>query len=318
MNATDISKELYKVIQDKEVRGQIHSVFDNSFNVLDENSKLISFLGPNKPMAPYSIRIKEKISFLDLGLEKGQQLTFFKDFVSIGSTDIVIHYNKALLWDSSPILFQDKRLARDSIENVFTKLSLMAEFILNEGKKEGIFPLLKTLKDKIKYIDKLFDDTITLSKKEDFIKDRFLSFMDSYISEDVEKLPQSASKVVGYGIGLTPSMDDFLSGIMASRIYLSSYLNLDLKKAYEINEAIIKNINNKTTLVSQEMMKCSSRGEVNEDFRSLIISLLANRGIDDFYKYLEKVSDFGETSGTDIICGVYIGSLIMLNEYLGG
>lgn len=318
MNATVISKELYEAVQKNELKGHIHSVFDNSFNVLDENLQIISFLSPNKPMSPNSIKIKEMISFLYLGLEQGQTLTFFKDFVSIEDTDIVIHYNKALLWDKNPILFQYNSIVRDSIENVFAKLKLMAKFILNKGKREGIVPLLKTLEGKIKYADKIFDDTIILSEKEKFIKDRFLFFIDSYIREDVDELSQNASRVVGYGVGLTPSMDDFLSGIMASRIYLSSYLNLDLNKAYEINEAIIKNIDDKTTLISQEMMKYSSRGEVNEDFRNLMISLLTNRSIEDFQKYLEKVSDFGETSGTDMICGVYIGSLIMLNEYLGG
>lgn len=313
MNATTICNELYKIIQKNQLKGQVHSVFDNSFNVLDENAQLITFLGPNKPMSPNSIKIEEKISFLDLSIKQGQKLTFFKDFVLNEDSKIIIYYDKASLWDKSPILFTDTDLSRESMENVFRKLNSMGTFILREGKKHGIVPLLKTLEGRIKGVELLIDDNIVLSKKEEFIQDRFLSFIDSYSNEDIDEIALRASKIVGYGIGLTPSMDDFLSGIMVSRIYLSSYLNHDIKKAYEINKAIIKHIINKTTLVSQEMMIHSSRGDVNEDLRNLMISLLTNRCSDSFYECLKKVSSFGETSGTDMISGIYIGSCIMLN-----
>lgn len=313
MNATVICSELYKVIQKNQLRGQVHSVFDNSFNVIDENAQLITFLSPNKPMSPNSIKIEEKISFLDLPIKQGQRLTFFKDFVLNEDSKTVIYYDKASLWDKSPILLTDANLLRESMENVFRKLNSMGTFILREGKKHGIVPLLKTLEGRIKGVELFINDNIVLTKKEEFIQERFLSFIDSYINEDIEEISLRASKIVGYGIGLTPSMDDFLSGIMISRIYLSSYLNQDIEKAYEINKAIIKHILNKTTLVSQEMMIHSSRGEVNEDLRNLMISLLTNRYADSFYECLKKVSSFGETSGTDMISGIYIGSHILLN-----
>lgn len=313
MDATAICSELYKVIQKNQLNGQVHSVFENSFNVLDENAQLITFLSTNKPMSPNSIKVEEKISFLDLPIKQGQKLTFYKDFVLDEDGEIVIYYNKASLWDKSPILLTDANLLRESMENVFRKLNSMGTFILREGKKHGIVPLLKTLESRIKGVELFINDNIVLTKKEEFIQERFLSFIDSYINEDIEEISLRASKIVGYGIGLTPSMDDFLSGIMISRIYLSSYLNQDIEKAYEINKAIIKHILNKTTLVSQEMMIHSSRGEVNEDLRNLMISLLTNRYADSFYECLKKVSSFGETSGTDMISGIYIGSHILLN-----
>lgn len=313
MNASSICKKLYKVIQENSLKGQIHSVFDSSFNVLDQDNQLISFLGPNKPMAPNSIKIAEKISFLDLGLEQGQKLEFYDDFVLIKENNTVIYYDEAALWEKSPILFTDENLTRDSMENVFRKLEKMGIFILEEGKKNGIVPLLKTLEGSIKGAELLLDDSIAVSKKEEFIKERFLAFIDSYIKENIDEISLRASRIVGYGIGLTPSMDDFLSGIMVSKIYLSSYLNYDDKKAYGFNKAIIKDIENKTTLVSEKMLMYSSVGEVNEHVRNLMVSLLTDSSIEVFYECLKKVADFGETSGTDMISGIYIGSYIMLN-----
>lgn len=313
MIASNICQNLYEAIKAKPLKGQIHSVFENSFNVIDQNAQLISILGPNKPMAPSSIRIEEDISFLDLGLEKGQKLEFYDDFALIKENNIVISYDKAFLWNKDPVLFSDMKLVKDSAENVFRKLKKMGTFILEEGKREGIVPLLKTLQGKIKGVELIIDNNILLDRKEEFIKERFLTFIDNYIKEDSEKISLSTKDIIGFGIGLTPSMDDFLSGIMISRIYLSSYMNNDVKKAYEINKAIVKYINNKTTLVSEEMLMCSSKGEANEDVRNLMMSLLTNKSTNVFYNYLKKVADFGETSGTDMISGIYIGSRILLN-----
>lgn len=311
MNATVICKELYECLQKNQLKGQVHSIFDNSFNVLDESDQLITFLGPSKPMSPNSIKIREKCSFLDSDIRQGQKLTFLKDHVLIEDSGIKIYYEEASLWDKKPLL--DVGLKRESMENVFKKLNKMGDFIAKEGKKDGIVPLLKTLNSRIKGIETLFDNNMPLSKREEFIRERFLSFIDSYIIEDLDDISLKTSNIVGFGIGLTPSMDDFLSGIMVSRVYLSAYLNHDLTKAYEINKSIIKHIKNKTTLVSQEMMIHSSKGEVNEDLRNLMVSFVTDNSIEDFYQNLKKVSDIGETSGTDMISGIYIGSCIMLN-----
>lgn len=313
MIASDICKDLYEAVQENRLKGQVHSVFDNSFNVLDQNNQLISFLGKNKPMSPHSIKFKEKLSFLNLGLERGQRLEFYNDFVLIKESNTVITYDKAFLWAKEPVLFSNVNLLRDSMENVSIKLDKMGTFIKEEGKRDGIVPLLKSLEDKIKGVELMLDNSIVLGRNEEFIKERFLAFIDSYIKENIDDISLRSKGIVGFGIGLTPSMDDFLSGIMISRIYLYSYLNCDMKKALKINNAIVKYIKNKTTLVSEEMLMFSSRGEANEDVRNLMISLLTNSPIDVFQKYLEKVASFGETSGTDMISGIYIGCRILLN-----
>ncbi|MFA5524473.1 MAG: DUF2877 domain-containing protein [Tissierellales bacterium] len=312
MNASAICSELYKIIHKQQLIGRVHSVFDSSLNILDENGQLITFLNPNKPMSPNAIKVEENISFLDLSIKQGQELTFSKEFAIDEKGKRIICYNKATLWDKSPTLFEGGNLFRDTLENVSEKLNNMGIFILREGKKYGIVPLLRTLESRIEGIELLLDEDTVFSKKEEFIKERFLSFIDSYINEDIEEISQGASKIVGYGIGLTPSMDDFLSGIMLSRIYLSSYLHQDMDRAYEINKAIIKHIINKTTLVSQEMMTHSSRGDVNEDLRNLMLSFLTDRYTEGFNECLKRVADFGATSGTDMISGIYVGSLIML------
>lgn len=313
MNSSHICLYLHEAIQEKHLKGKIHSVFENSFNVLDEDNRLISFLSPNKPMGPKAIKLKEQILFTDLDLQTGEELEFYKEFVLIKGRNIRINYDKAFLWDKKPILFTNENLRKDLSENVSIKIKIIGEFLLNEGSKEGIYPLLKTLKGKVNINDSILEDKAPLGRNEEFIKERFLSFIDSYIREDIEDISIRAKNIVGFGVGLTPSMDDFISGIMVSKIYLSSYFNQHIEKALNFNKAIVKHIKSKTTLVSEEMLMFSSLGEANEDVRNLMLSFLTNSPIDMFYDNLRKVASFGATSGTDIISGIYVGSCIIFN-----
>lgn len=307
MNGLSICNTLYEKILKEDLKGYIHSVFNSSFNVLDQNHQLIPFLNSKKPMSPNSIKIDEDISFLSLGIEPKLKIQFFQDFALIKDLNIKITYDKVNLWDKSPIL----TFVKDSKENVFIKLKIMGKFLIENGKFDGILPLLSALQGKIKGLDLFLNNEINLGKKEEFIKERFLRFFDNYLEEDIHNISLNAKDIVGFGMGLTPSMDDFLSGMMISRIYLSSYLDHDMENTYKINRAIVKEIKNKTTIISEEMLMYSSVGETNEDIRKLMISFLGESSLQHFTKNIEDVVKIGETSGTDILSGIYIGSCIL-------
>ncbi|MBZ2175184.1 DUF2877 domain-containing protein [Schnuerera sp. xch1] len=308
MNSLMICNTLYKKILKGGLKGNIHSVFNSSFNVLDQNHQLVSFLNSKKPMSPNSIKIDNDISFLSLGIEPKLELQFFQSFALIEGLNIKITYDKVNFWDKNPVL----TFTKDSKENVFRKLRIMSKLLIENGKTEGILPLLSTLQGKIKGLDLFLNSKTNLNKREKFIKERFLKFLDNYIREDIDNLSLYAKDIVGFGRGLTPAMDDFLCGIMVSRIYLSSYLDHDMERNYKVNRAIVEMIKNKTTIVSEEMLNYSSLGETNEDIRRLMLSFL---GEDPFYYFVKNVKNvvkIGETSGTDILSGIYIGSSILL------
>ena len=47
-------------------------------------------------------------------------------------------------------------------------------------------------------------------------------------------------KLIGFGIGLTPSMDDFISGLMVSLVYLTKCYGFETSEAYNLNSEIIR------------------------------------------------------------------------------
>ncbi|WFA10111.1 DUF2877 domain-containing protein [Tissierella sp. Yu-01] len=302
MIADSICIELNEHIQNYHLTGIVHSVFDNAFNVLTSDNKFITFLNYSKPMAPNAIRLSRNISFLDFNIEPNMKLYFYKDFIWLRDLNITFIIDKASKWDSCPVFTYSK----EKENKLQRKISFIEEFLINEGKKDGILPLLLFLNEKHKDFG---------NKDFLFIKDRFLDFVDSYLHYSKLRISDKVKKIIGFGAGLTPAMDDFISGLMVSRIYIYDYLNMNLNECIEFNYLMIGEIDGKTTRVSEEMLKYSSKGKVNENIRNLMISLFSDSSFEGLMENLKAVASFGETSGTDIISGIYFGSKILYKQY---
>lgn len=301
MIADSICVDLNEHIQNNHLTGIVHSVFDNAFNVLTSDNKFVTFLNYSKPMAPNAIRLSRNISFLDYNIEPNMKMYFYKDYIWLKYLNITFKIDKASKWDPCPIFTYSKE--KDS--NLQRKISLIEEFLINEGNRDGILPLMLFSNEKLEFVDKSYH----------FIKDRFLDFIDSYLQHSKLQISDKVKEVIGFGAGLTPSMDDFISGLMISRIYIYDYINMNLNECIEFNDLMIREIGGKTTRVSEEMLRYSSNGKVNEYIRNLMISLFSNSTLESLMENLKAVASIGETSGTDIISGIYFGSKNLYKQY---
>lgn len=304
MNASELSKDLYEWLETKQREGKIHSIFKSTLNLLSEDNKFIPVVVNDKPMSPFSIRLEEKLDLKEMGINIGEE--FIIDKHALKGENFIIDFKKTNLWDNSVCFNFNK----DSIENVIAKVYRIKNYIIENGNKDGIYELMQFISfDLYKETGHIIDSA------EKFIEDRFKKFISAFINEDVNSIHEYSKKIIGFGPGLTPSMDDFLTGLMYSKLYFTHYFKLDINKAYKINSNIVYNIENKTTRVSEEMLKQAAIGQVNEDLRNLIINVLSENN-SDLEVLLTKVIEFGHSSGTDILCGVYIGSKIALKNYI--
>ena len=303
MYASQISRDIYRWIQEKEQKGEIHSIFRSTINILSEDGKFIPIVINDKPISPYSIKLDRILDFKNYKVEIGEKVIFTKDCLK--AEDITIFYDKVKVWDNGINLVRNI----DTIGNISFKLNIIKEYIRKNGNRNGIFTLMQL----IPYDLYIGNDNV-LDSAQSFIKDRFISFVKAFRDYEIDQINSLSKKIIGFGPGLTPSMDDFLSGMMISNLYISHSLKFDIKNAYGINKQIVFDVENKTTRVSEEMLKQSSIGEANEDIRNLMISII-NAGTMELNDLLEKVINFGHSSGTDILCGIYIGSCILMQRY---
>lgn len=311
MRAIQICKRIRKTIsKEKEMYGEIHSVYTRALNIVLENDELITVLSNEKAMSPNSILLNKKINFTDLGLLQGLEIAISEKQIAFNNIKFSIGLTNAKAWDSTPHFSYNKALEAD----IFNKLKLMENLILKHGKLEGIAPVLFNA-GKINDEYKLFGNMYTeMNQYSIFIIHRLLKFLDDVSSNQIDRIHDSAKQIIGFGPGLTPSMDDLISGLMLSLVYLSHHYNLDQNKVMRLNECVAQTALNKTTRVSEEMLKLSSVGETSEANREFLISLLSNSSEREFTNKFMDVVNFGDTSGTDMLCGIYFGSKMLLNE----
>lgn len=137
------------------------------------------------------------------------------------------------------------------------------------------------------------------------------SALGRYFKDEMKKLKEAAATAVreellhqmmemcGAGIGLTPSADDFIAGVL---LIFYAYEPLD-EKMYQKSVASVQK---KTVSISGYMLANAAKGRGRSSELKLLeaISAKDKSGIE---KYLEEVKDFGSTSGTDTLIGMVFG-----------
>lgn len=102
------------------------------------------------------------------------------------------------------------------------------------------------------------------------------------------------NSLIGMGLGLTPSGDDFIAGVLA-------YEFATRKKIITENLDFIN-----TNHISREFLKYATKGIFSED----ILKLLNNK-ID----FVEEILKSGHTSGADTLFGIYYAARISDNHF---
>lgn len=311
MKAINICQELRDfIIREKVVQGTVHSVFNNACNI-EAKDNLITLLSPQKYMAPMCLilDLEQEINFNMLGIKQNSKFKLNVNDIGNDEESIAIDLGNAEIWYPNAVLKPSFLLEENILENI----RIIGYTLKTQGKLYGIGSLINFLNNDLNELDLIsfplaFDDN-----NFEFIRNRFINFVKAVIEYDIKNIACISKSVIGFGIGLTPSMDDFISGLMLSLIYLGSYYELNMISIYKFNKELIKDGLNKTTKVSSEMLRHSSKGKTNEAVRNLMLSIIHEIDKEKIIKALIKTINFGETSGSDTALGIYVGCKIMTN-----
>lgn len=304
------------------LQGHVHSVFNNACNI-EMDHKFITLLLKDKTMAPMSaiIQNEEGVNFRNLGLIQNSIFDISVNGFYCSEKNIFISLYGTEKWYPGVRVKCFNCLENQLLENI----KVLGMTLISEGKLNGIGALISMINYELPDLELFPLQTYILDKSSQFIKNRFLNFIQAIVTADGKGATEITESIIGFGPGLTPAMDDFISGIMTSFIYLGIYYKFDIEKIYEFNKKIISKSLNKTTRVSSEMLKHSSIGETNQGVRELMEDLFIPHNGEHIMKALVNIIGYGETSGTDTAFGIYVGSKIFtnlryrrswLNEYL--
>lgn len=313
-----VCDKLYCLLKrEKIIYGNVHSVFNNALNI-EAGNKFITLLSSNRVMAPMSAIIgksgSEAINFNKLNIVQNLEFQLGEGSIYCKEKNINIDLINSEIWSPGVRIKTNYGTLAGLKEN----MKVMEKGLTIHGKLNGIGPLVNSIGKAFNGLDLIQLNVNVPYKEYEFIENRFINFIKALISMDNERIGALAGEVIGFGIGLTPAMDDFISGIMVCFIYLGVNFNHDMHKIYEFNEKLISEGLEKTTKVSSEMLKYSAYGETNEAIRGLMETILQESvNKENIISTLVNTIMYGETSGSDTALGIYVGYKIFTNLIYG-
>jgi len=159
---------------------------------------------------------------------------------------------------------------------------------------EGFSPFLSALQGKILTgIDSRLLD----------IWNAILGVKSALISLDELNFLQNAKNMVGFGRGLTPSGDDFLSGLL----FTLNWINNDLIPRLWLNkiqQQILEFSREKTNAVSFSLLYCATTGSADFRVQQLVEPLINEDVL--FQDQAINIARWGNSSGLDLFIGIAI------------
>ncbi len=290
-----LSQYAYKILETAE-EAHVHSVYNKTIN-LDVKGQLLALQVQGSPLSPISlITNMEKNQLEHLHLQINQRL-------SIKDLELRICQDK----DSNPTSLSykqakltDLRLSPCSSKTQLEHLKLVLQEAIASSHTNGFDMIFSHAKEVDNNLILMAARTHLLSIQE------ILEKPNTIHRKTTETVIRELTKLIGLGIGLTPSGDDFLTGILAG-ITLCDQNNTSF--ATKLKNEIKKHLWD-TNDISRAFLTCALKGQFSGS-----IQMLQECPDADATTIHETFLRIGHSSGIDTLCGIYY-HLNLLAKYL--
>lgn len=259
---------------------KIHSIFNKVVNLIDHSGNLITIASKEINNAPATLRLDSEFDFAFL--TKNLELNYENNRIFFGNK-LEIYLKEVEIWEpnsskTNPINTDFFKENKKIFDSYFIKNSTTAGcsyFYITEidnfARNKKVTLISKTLKIRLAKLKKAIINN--------------------------QEIKNELKNIIGPGLGLTPSGDDFLTGLLAV-----FYLFPEAEEQFVKLNSTINKIDINTTDISKKMLQFSLTGAIRENILDLIKALTSEKKIEE--KTIEKVFAIGSTSGRDIAVGI--------------
>ncbi len=250
-------------------RGAVHSVYKKTIN-LEMDGQLLAIQVSGSPLSPLSLITDQTAESLDtLKLQPGDPVlaTAWSRKLLVGTH--CFHWDKPAVVD-----LQLKGPDPQSTPFCDPELSGTVLELLKTYPPVGFVPL---------FVDVPASPAGTHAAPDPFLTQ----------AEIILRTGAPITDLIGLGIGLTPSGDDFLCGMLAGLTLLGLRDSQDFR---HLSAEISRNLA-KTNAISAAFLRCAMDGQFSE--------ALVTLGSVSFSQSLQMFHDIGHSSGADTLCGLY-------------
>lgn len=245
--------------------GAVHSVYKKTIN-LNVDEQILAVQVSGSPLSPLSLITDQTSENLDaLGIQPGDTV-----FITAWSRKLLIGTH-CFHWDIPEVADLRLKILHPTLSNTVLEL-------LKTYPPVGFVPL---------FVDTPTPLTDTTAPQTD-APDPFL-----IQAETILRTAAPITDLMGLGIGLTPSGDDFLCGVLAGLILIGKQ---DSEDFHHLSAEISQNLG-KTNAISAAFLRCAMEGQFSE----AIVTL----GSVPFSQSQQMFHAIGHSSGADTLCGLY-------------
>jgi len=285
---------------------EIHSVFDHAVYISIGKNGLIKLIRNKDFINPYSILIRqqENAPMTSLGLGAGDSAAWDGRSLDIGGGALLIDLSHARVYKKERLSKQNPPLGADTIA---FNLRIMRDVIYTHPGREGLVPLLEDVETRGPMKVFLESQEESVSEK---ARPHIEQLMWGLFSGDLAVVVEKAGAILGLGPGLTPSCDDFLTGLLMSLGFAGkSFYGTDKAAARffkKAGDAVYRLSKVKTTIYSRGLIGDARSGEGPEAALVLIRNLVTGSP-EDTASAAKTLIGMGAATGADMAVGIYYG-----------
>ena len=243
---------------------KIHSIYENTVNLI-VNNQILALQTHNTVISPISL-ITDTNSF---NINLNSKIYINNSYIFIDN----------FCFDYSKTEITDSKMHKNTF-NISCDMLIQAIYKADFSGFNAIFSSKTDIKENFLIINAA-KNKINISTNE-------------LLNKNYENAANTLSSLIGLGIGLTPSGDDFLCGVLAGCIFD----NLEKHSFVKLLKKQIQNNLQNTNDISRAFLSCS----LNDNFSTPVLNLPYFKSPDEVYDNFKKI---GHSSGIDTLCGIY-------------
>ena len=292
MNAKSIADDLADFLGDHPGQlARVHSVFPHAVNLLIGEYELITLTNQGD-IPPMGALVDSDESFTKY-LKTGDEIVLDVDQFRAAGGAFTVNLWEAETWETRSNLGIDAR----PIEGIAPIRLTLIRWLAKQSAL-GLLPLLP----------RLARQSLDQKPANDNIYSRYIAndlevFTRAINISDWECALRLADRLIGFGIGSTPSCDDFLAAYLVI-LKIADRLNPGrFPWVPEFNQSIAHKAKNRTTLISATMLRHAADGKISRTHQQLIQTCLFNN-TGELLHFADLVMKHGATSGGDFLLGL--------------
>jgi len=308
MEASSVGSAAHSRLNAGRGEGVVHGVFDGAINIL-LTSGLISLVPEAGERGPLNLSLRLPIArerMSSLGIRAGDRAVLADSSLELGD-------RYRIVFGAAPIYSPSRKLAAPLLDEseIGENLEVVRKAALIHGNMAGLGGLLALVRQggaKVKPRGLNMFASAALP--------RIIRLERELRADDRSALTDSVREIVGLGPGLTPSSDDMLAALVLLCVLYSKNIGRVGRQRVPIAQAVASLPHGKTTLLSEEFLRQAASGRGNERVTRLCSAVLT-AGRETVERETKRVLGIGETSGTDAVLGIVLGTAFCLGRKSG-